>query len=263
MRHISIKWRMTIWFTVVMVAIAALVLVFVMLMNRNSVTRPPEAELVYMVQRNADDVEFDHGGWDFSDVELYGHGVYTEIFDENGQRLAGTAPASVTDTADFEHCRLHTVTGSDGGTYYVYDQRLTIGSGGLWLRALSTAPPAAASWRSSCRWPGRCCRDWCWCRHWAAGSSPSCPSGRWKRSSTRPPPSPTVGICPGASACPGAGVRYTGWPPPLTICSTGWSDRSTRRPSSPPMPVTAPHAGHGDPGGVRNAGAGPAVPGGI
>ena len=134
MRHISIKWRMTIWFTVVMVAIAALVLVFVMLMNRNSVTRPPEAELVYMVQRNADDVEFDHGGWDFSDVELYGHGVYTEIFDENGQRLAGTAPASVTDTADFEHCRLHTVTGSDGGTYYVYDQRLTIGSGGLWLR---------------------------------------------------------------------------------------------------------------------------------
>ena len=134
MRHISIKWRMTIWFTVVMVAIAALVLVFVMLMNRNSVTRPPEAELVYMVQRNADDVEFDHGGWDFSDVELYGHGVYTEIFDENGQRLAGTAPASVTDTADFEHCRMHTVTGSDGGTYYVYDQRLTIGSGGLWLR---------------------------------------------------------------------------------------------------------------------------------
>ena len=34
MRHISIKWRMTLWFTVVMVTISALVLVFVMLMNR-------------------------------------------------------------------------------------------------------------------------------------------------------------------------------------------------------------------------------------
>ena len=53
MRHISIKWRMTLWFTVVMVTISALVLVFVMLMNRNSVTRPPEAQVVYMVQRNA------------------------------------------------------------------------------------------------------------------------------------------------------------------------------------------------------------------
>ena len=71
MRHISIKWRMTLWFTVVMVTISALVLVFVMLMNRNSVTRPPEAQVVYMVQRNADDLEFDHGNWDFSDVDEF------------------------------------------------------------------------------------------------------------------------------------------------------------------------------------------------
>lgn len=89
MRHISIKWRMTLWFTVVMVTISALVLVFVMLMNRNSVTRPPEAQVVYMVQRNADDLEFDHGNWDFSDVEFYGHGVYTEIYDEDGRLLGG------------------------------------------------------------------------------------------------------------------------------------------------------------------------------
>ena len=87
MRNISIKWRMTLWFSLLMIAITALMLVFVMLMNRNSVTRPPEAELVHMVERNADDVEFDHGDWDFSDVEQYAHGVYTEIFDENGQRL--------------------------------------------------------------------------------------------------------------------------------------------------------------------------------
>lgn len=41
MRHISIKVRMTIWFTVVMVVISSLMLVFVMLMNRNQVTKPP------------------------------------------------------------------------------------------------------------------------------------------------------------------------------------------------------------------------------
>jgi len=90
MRNISIKWRMTLWFSLLMIAITALMLVFVMLMNRNTVTRPPEAELLYMVGRNADDVEFDHGDWDFSDVEQYAHGVYTEIFDEDGQRLFGT-----------------------------------------------------------------------------------------------------------------------------------------------------------------------------
>lgn len=134
MRNISIKWRMTLWFSLLMIAITALMLVFVMLMNRNTVTRPPEAELLYMVDRNADDVEFDHGGWDFSDVEQYAHGVYTEIFDEDGQRLFGTAPAEVSDGAPKEKNALHTVVGSSGGTYLVYDCWLEIGGSGLWVR---------------------------------------------------------------------------------------------------------------------------------
>ena len=54
MRHISIKVRMTIWFTVVMVVISSLMLVFVMLMNRNQVTKPPAAQVVSVVTRNAD-----------------------------------------------------------------------------------------------------------------------------------------------------------------------------------------------------------------
>ena len=134
MRNISIKWRMTLWFSLLMIAITALMLVFVMLMNRNTVTRPPEAELLYMVGRNADDVEFDHGGWDFSDVEQYAHGVYTEIFDEDGQRLFGTAPAEVSDGTPKEKNALHTVVGSSGGTYLVYDCWLEIGGSGLWVR---------------------------------------------------------------------------------------------------------------------------------
>ncbi len=40
MRNISIKWRMTIWFSLLMIAITALMLVFVMLINRNHVTGP-------------------------------------------------------------------------------------------------------------------------------------------------------------------------------------------------------------------------------
>lgn len=135
MRNISIKWRMTLWFSLLMIAITALMLVFVMLMNRNTVTRPPEAELLYMVDRNADDVEFDHGNWDFSDVEFYGHGVYTEIYDEDGRLLGGAGPAAVTEQMPFSDEGLRTVTGSDGGRYYVYDRALNVGGGsGLWVR---------------------------------------------------------------------------------------------------------------------------------
>lgn len=136
MRHISIKWRLTIWFTVVMVVITALMQVFVMLMNRNAVTRPPQAEVVRMVERNADDIEFDHGRWDLSDVEFFAHGVYTEIFDESGARLAGSPPVG----ADIPLPTAMATTGgvqvvdSGGGSYYVYDKPLDTGISTLWVR---------------------------------------------------------------------------------------------------------------------------------
>ena len=53
MRNISIKWRMTLWSSLLMIAITALMLVFVMLMNRNTVSRPTMAELLYMVNWSA------------------------------------------------------------------------------------------------------------------------------------------------------------------------------------------------------------------
>lgn len=96
MRHISIKVRMTIWFTVVMVVISSLMLVFVMLMNRNQVTKPPAAQVVSVVTRNADRLEVEHGVLDLSDVDLFRHGVYTQVFDEEGRLLAGSAPTELT-----------------------------------------------------------------------------------------------------------------------------------------------------------------------
>ena len=57
MRNISIKWRMTLWFSLLMIAITALMLVFVMLMNHNQVTKPPAAQVVSVVTRNADRLE--------------------------------------------------------------------------------------------------------------------------------------------------------------------------------------------------------------
>lgn len=144
MRHISIKWRLTLWFTVVMVIITALMQVFVMLMNRNAVTRPPQAEVVHMVERNLDDIEFDHGRWDFSDVELYAHGVYTEIFDEAGRRLAGSPPVEVEyavpcGEAGTDSGTVQSVEGSDGALFYVYDKALDLGSTTLWVRGTISA----------------------------------------------------------------------------------------------------------------------------
>lgn len=137
MKNISIKWRLTLWFTVFMVTMSVLMLVFVMLMNRNTVTRPPEAEVIHMVERNAKDVKYSDGTWNFKHVEIYAHGVYTEIFDENGHRLAGATPAVLELPAPSDKTnatKLISVEGSDDEDYYVYDMLLKTEHGDLWVR---------------------------------------------------------------------------------------------------------------------------------
>ncbi len=86
-----------------------------------------------MVSRNADDVEFDHGALDFSDVEFYTHGVYTEIFDADGLgRWPAPSPRRHGGAASSAG-PIRTVQGSDG-TYYVYDLALDMNGGALWVR---------------------------------------------------------------------------------------------------------------------------------
>lgn len=131
MRHISIKVRMTIWFTVVMVVISSLMLVFVMLMNRNQVTKPPAAQVVSVVTRNADRLEVEHGVLDLSDVDLFRHGVYTQVFDEEGQLLAGSAPTELTKQLPLAKGDVRQAQGSDG-LYDVYD--VSIPAAGVWVR---------------------------------------------------------------------------------------------------------------------------------
>lgn len=131
MRHISIKVRMTIWFTVVMVVISSLMLVFVMLMNRNQVTKPPAAQVVSVVTRNADRLEVEHGVLDLSDVDLFRHGVYTQVFDEEGQLLAGSAPTELTKQLPLAEGDVRQAQGSDG-LYDVYD--VSIPAAGIWVR---------------------------------------------------------------------------------------------------------------------------------
>jgi len=78
MRHISVKVRMTIWFTVVMVVISSLMLVFVMLMNRNQVTKPPAAQVVSVVTRNADRLEVKVLGTQFN-LKSYQEDAKSEV----------------------------------------------------------------------------------------------------------------------------------------------------------------------------------------
>ena len=87
----SAKWRMVLWFTLMMLLLAGVTLTFVLVMN-GSVIANPTSQVVKEVSRRADDIEFDNGTFDWDDMKEYKHGVYCTYYDAGGTYLRGAMP---------------------------------------------------------------------------------------------------------------------------------------------------------------------------
>ena len=71
----SIKVRITAWITLMVLLLAAMTLVFVLVINHNAITDDPAGRLVNVVQENVKDVEFDRGKFEWDDLSMYSGGV--------------------------------------------------------------------------------------------------------------------------------------------------------------------------------------------
>ena len=89
----SAKWRMVLWFTLMMLLLAGVTLTFVLVMN-GSVIANPTSQVVKEVSRRADDIEFDNGTFDWDDMKEYKHGVYCTYYDAGGTYLGGGRAAA-------------------------------------------------------------------------------------------------------------------------------------------------------------------------
>ena len=93
MRRPSLKIRITAWFALMMFVIEALVLSFLLAVNGTIVTNDPESRLVRMVEHNADRVKYKNRQFRYDHIHYYRSGVYTVLYDADGNALQGTFPA--------------------------------------------------------------------------------------------------------------------------------------------------------------------------
>ena len=75
----SIKVRITAWITLMVLLLAAMTLVFVLVVNHSAITDDPAGRLVNVVQENVKDVEFDRGKFEWDDLSMYSGGVYSQF----------------------------------------------------------------------------------------------------------------------------------------------------------------------------------------
>ena len=140
MKRPSLKLRITAWFALMMFVIEALVLAFLLAVNGTVATNDPEARLVRMVEHNADRVKYNHRQFRFSRIHYNRSGVYTVLYDADGNVLQGTFPAEFT-PAEPLPLGGETVRLVDCGEneYYVYDVRVDMMVGSVWLRGVIDA----------------------------------------------------------------------------------------------------------------------------
>ncbi len=128
----SAKLRLTAWFTLMMLLLAAMALVFILILNGHAVTDDPVERLVDVVADNAGELEWERGEPEWDELDFYDHGVYCVVYDADGRLLRGAVPQGAASSLPLQEgaVRQETLEGED---YYVFD---LLAEGPVWIRGM-------------------------------------------------------------------------------------------------------------------------------
>ena len=155
MKNLSIRLKITLWFTVTMIIVVIFAYLAVFAVSRQILIKTIQDSLVQNVENNVDEIEY------HSDISQllkthrydylikYGNGyldidddflskvneVYTSLYSKKFVLIYGSNPtSSITEGLDFKDSKIQKVR-SNGNWYYVFDRKLK-GNGldDLWLR---------------------------------------------------------------------------------------------------------------------------------
>lgn len=156
MKNLSIRVKITLWFTVILVFITFCTYMIVFSVNRQLLQKTIRDELIRTVEDNVDEVEYYRsiGTADPQEVDYYmafGGGyleidddfldkvneVYTSLYNEDAALLYGENPISKhTASLGFADSKIQHIT-INGTLYYIFDRKLALeGLEGLWLRGV-------------------------------------------------------------------------------------------------------------------------------
>ncbi|RDY32053.1 sensor histidine kinase [Lachnotalea glycerini] len=137
MKKLTIKMKITIWFTVFMIILSTVVFVFIALISNSTVSQETRGMLISLVEDNTREVEYDDGEVDIDDDFVsFSNGVYCLVFDSTGKKFSGYAPYTELESQTFENANIRSVSiGKE--TYLIYDQLITSKKhADLWVRGV-------------------------------------------------------------------------------------------------------------------------------
>lgn len=137
MRRLSIKSKVTLWFAVILLLIAALMLSFMLIISDSVVAGDTQDKLSHAVRNNLAAVTLEDGKLRIDEsIRYYSGGVYTLVYSEEGALIAGQVPLGYAAEDTFENGRTRSI-GEGDDTFVIFDLWRPLGwDNGVWLRGV-------------------------------------------------------------------------------------------------------------------------------
>ena len=174
MKQLSIRAKITLWFSIILIFIVGLTFLCIFSIGGSVLQKNLRSQLIETIEDNVDEIEYyddfeeislsgeDHYieyGWGFLEIDDdfldEVNGIYTSLYDASGMLLYGENPiAADTMGQQFVDGNVQTVRASSTGErYYIYDRMLTgEGVSGLWLRGVVSEREGEAQISAVVKW---------------------------------------------------------------------------------------------------------------
>jgi len=161
MKRLSIKAKITVWFSIAIILIATVSVGSVLYISSATIQKGVQDNLIETVENNVDEIEFyaDYNRLELDDdydiyLEYKGgyleidddfirsmNGITNSLYDNDGTILYGENPIyKLADGCPFTDKKVQTVKADTGIRYYIYDHELNVkGIGSLWLRGIASS----------------------------------------------------------------------------------------------------------------------------
>ena len=148
-KYISVKLKMTLWLTILMLVLSAFLVGFMVLLSQNVSKRTAMNQLKEEVQKNIQYITITDVKPKIQDkFSFYHNGVSLLVYSQKEALLAGQVPVTYTAEAPFENGVLRTIEVNEG-QYFVLDVWIPSGwTNGVWLRGVMESPDSKPLTRS-------------------------------------------------------------------------------------------------------------------
>lgn len=145
MRHLSIKLKVTLWYTFLMIVVVSAVLGFMYLISSSVIEKDVKKELEAVVDSIGGSLHLDDQEV-IIDVNLVQNGIYTVVYNENLNPIQGFFPLEYDNTnIEFKSDVLQTIK-INGLNFYIYDRKVSLQDEedrtSVWIRGVVAADTA-------------------------------------------------------------------------------------------------------------------------